>query len=34
MVLMHAKQRMNEYYYDFLMKYVDAEDFEPLEMDT
>ena len=33
-ILQYAKQRMLEFYYDFLCKYVRREDFSYLEMDT
>jgi len=33
-ILIHAKERMLQYYYDFLLKFVDPSDLEPLEMDT
>ena len=34
MILVHAKQRMLQYYYDFLTRFVDERDIETLEMDT
>ena len=33
-VYQYAKQRMLEFYYDFMMKFVDRSDFEYLAMDT
>ena len=33
-ILQYAKLKMLEWYYDFLLEYVDKSDFEYIEMDT
>ena len=33
-ILQYAKLKMLEWYYDFLLEYVDRDDFEYIEMDT